>query len=166
MRLWLRLPSARSSCVPAAYIAIAGSRDRGGNFIEKRLAEARNRDEIEIGSDHRLLAHIGGCLCASRIGAIDCGAAEPRHLSFDGRGSLLVGGICRRGFCAVRRKLPGRRGRSKGRLRPHPAARLFGLGQHSRPCCSASSCRTGKTTWRDTCKSKPNATGVQAEAPL
>jgi dTDP-4-dehydrorhamnose reductase len=28
-----------------------GSRDRGGNFIEKRLAEARTRDEIEIGSD-------------------------------------------------------------------------------------------------------------------
>ena len=29
----------------------AGSRDRGGNFIEKRLAEARTRDKIEIGSD-------------------------------------------------------------------------------------------------------------------
>jgi dTDP-4-dehydrorhamnose reductase len=28
-----------------------GSRDRGGNFIEKRLAEARIRDKIEIGSD-------------------------------------------------------------------------------------------------------------------
>jgi dTDP-4-dehydrorhamnose reductase len=28
-----------------------GSRDRGGNFIEKRLAEARTTDKIEIGSD-------------------------------------------------------------------------------------------------------------------
>jgi dTDP-4-dehydrorhamnose reductase len=28
-----------------------GSRDRGGSFIEKRLAEARTRDKIEVGSD-------------------------------------------------------------------------------------------------------------------
>jgi dTDP-4-dehydrorhamnose reductase len=28
-----------------------GSRDRGGNFIEKRFAEARSRSKIEIGSD-------------------------------------------------------------------------------------------------------------------
>ena len=55
---------------------------------------------MEIGSDIVCTPTSADAFADAVLASIDGGAAESRHLPFDSRRSLLLGGVRRRGFCA------------------------------------------------------------------
>jgi hypothetical protein len=110
-----------------------GSRNRGGNSIEKRLAEVPHQGMQSIGSDI-VRAPVSADAFAGAILALlttPQPSAGIDHLAAEGACSWAE--FAAEAFALFGVHLPGCRRRSKGRLPPHSAARLFGFGQHLRP---------------------------------
>ena len=130
----------------------SGSRDRGGNFIEKRLAEARTGDRLEVGSDIVCTPTSADAFAKAVLALLTAEQPSPGiyHLTAGGACSWAeftaeafarMGVNCR--VIAVARK--GEYGASGAR--PTRCLPTFVAVR------SASRCRIGKTTWRNTCKS-------------
>ena len=72
-----------------------GSRDRGGNFIEKRFAEARNRDKIEIGSDIVCTPTSADAFAEAILALLTAAQPSPGIYHFTAGGAMLLGGVRR-----------------------------------------------------------------------
>ena len=143
-----------------------GSRDRGGNFIEKRLAEARTRDKIEIGSDIVCTPTSADAFAEAVLALLTAAQAEPRHLSFHSR------------WCdAPGRSSPPRLLRCRAsNCRVVAVDRKGDYGRIRRPAYSVLANIRGRALgielphWKDDLarylQKQPGRAGVQAVAPL